>query len=206
MQEDKRLTKIINFLKEAERLKLVERIPYLSDKARRENDAEHSWYLALMLLALEDDLGIKCDLPRTYRMILVHDLVEIDTKDDWVPDTAGKAIKRQNELVSAKRVFGLLPADLAGKFMKLWQEYEAGETIEAKIAKGLDKISHTLQYSISKKVEWHREYATKEESRDYALPHVSQNPVLLEMFDTLLDELEETIEENLKKNEKRPVG
>lgn len=200
MNKDNDLGKIVSFLKEAEKLKLVERIPYLSDTKRRENDAEHSWYLCLMLLALDDRLNIKFDVLRTHKMIIVHDLVEIYTGDDWVTDEKEKKSKKLKELNAAKTIFNILPVDLSKKMLDLWKEYDSGLSIEAKIAKGLDKISYTLQYSISKKIEWNKKYATKKESRDYALPHISHNEVLTELFDCLLDELEDMIEQNVEKN------
>ena len=197
MSQD-RLKSIIAFLKEAEQLKLIERIPYLSDRVRRENDAEHSWYLALLLLSLEEELEIEFDQLKTYKMIMVHDLVEVYTKDDWAYDKEKKKLKQEREVKAAKKLFSLLPPDLSKKFLSLWQEYDAGKTIEAKIAKALDKICYTLQYSISKKIEWGKA-CTKQESYDYAFPHVSCNKTLLNLFEALLDELEETIDRHNKK-------
>lgn len=186
-----RLDQIINFLREAEKLKLVERIAYLSDGARRENDAEHSWYLALMLLSLEEELGVIFDALKTYQMIVVHDLVEVYTGDDWVYDKGLKKKKQQAEIVAAKKLFSLLPKDLSKKFYDLWQEYDEGKTQEAKIAKAVDKISYTLQYNISRKIEWHGPKADKESHRSYALPYIDHNETLLSLFNSLLDEMAE---------------
>jgi putative hydrolase of HD superfamily len=186
-----RLSQIIVFLREAEKLKLVERIPYLSDRIRRENDAEHSWYLALILLSLEGELGVKFDALKTYQMIIVHDLVEVYTGDDWVYDKGLKERKRQDEIAAAQKLFSLLPEDLSKKFYDLWQEYDSGKTVESKIAKGIDKISYTLQYAISHKIEWHGIKATREANRNYALPYLENNDTLLSIFDVLLDETPE---------------
>lgn len=187
---DQRTQKILNFLKKAERLKLVERIGYLSDQKRRENDAEHSWHLSLFLMCLERELGIEFDMARALKMAALHDIVEIETGDDWVTDHAGKQEKKAKEVAAAKKVFGSLPDEMAKEFFELWQEYDEGKTVESKILKALDKTLYHLQYSVSQKIEWHK-MTSHEESRDYAMPHLEFNQKILAMFEHLMAETPE---------------
>ena len=188
---NKRLNKIFDFLCEIEKLKLVERIPYLSDKKRQENDAEHSWHLAMMLLSLEGEFENKFDCFKTLKIILVHDLIEIHTGDDWVTTKEKKDDKRIAEKEAADKLFSILPVDLEKEFRGLWEEYDQGETIEAKIAKGLDKLSYSLQHSISKKINWHNSASASEDiesSRDYAMPYIKNEPAMIEIFEHLMNE------------------
>lgn len=186
---NERLSKILNFLKEIEKLKLIERIPYLSNQTRQENDAEHTWHLAMMLLALEKEIDLKFDVLKTLKIILIHDIVEIHTGDSWVVTKAAKNKKHNAELESAKKIFSLLPDDLEKEFMSLWLEYEAGKTKEAKIAKALDKINYALQFSISKKIEWPEPH-DRQVAVDYAAPHISFDSMLIAIHEQLLDDIE----------------
>lgn len=186
---NERLQKILAFLKEIEKLKLIERIPYLSDRKRQENDAEHTWHLAMMLLALEKEIKVKFDTLQALKLIMIHDLVEIYTGDSWVNTKEAKNKKHNAELDSAKKVFSFLPADLEIEFMDLWLEYEAGKTTEAKIAKALDKINYALQFSISKKIEWPEPH-DRQVAVDYAAPHISFDSMLIAIHEQLLDDIE----------------
>lgn len=183
-----RLKKIFNFLCEIEKLKLVERIPYLSDKKRQENDAEHSWHLAMMLLALEGEFEHKFDCFKTLKIILVHDLIEIHTGDDWVTTKEKRENKRIKETKAADKLFAILPKDLEKEFRDLWEEYDEGETIEAKIAKGLDKLSYSLQHSLSKKINWHENADAIESTRNYAMPYIKNETAMIEIFEYLMNE------------------
>ena len=184
-----RLEKIIRFIKEIEKFKLVERIPYLSDKKRREDDAQHSWHLAMMLLALEKEIESKFDLLHTLKLILVHDLPEIYTGDDWVYTKEDKERKSREEKAAAKKIFSSLPADLAEEFYLFWSEYDEGKTIEAKVAKALDKICYPLQYSLSQKIEWEKPH-DGQSAKDYAFPYLEFEPKLKEIFIELQNQVE----------------
>lgn len=185
---NKRLQQIFEFICEIEKLKLVERIPYLSDKKRRENDAEHSWHLAMMFLALEKEFENKFDTLHTLKLILVHDLIEIHTGDDWVTTKEAKELKLQQETEAADKLFSLLPKDLNLEFRALWEEYAEGKSKEAKIAKGLDKLSYSIQHYISKKINWHNEGSSIQATVDYAMPHVKTEQTLVEIFDFLMQD------------------
>lgn len=133
-----RLKKQMEFILEVDKVKNIVRQTYLADGRRKENDAEHSWHLALMAVLLKEYAQEEIDLSKVVTMVLIHDLVEIDAGDTYAYDEAGAATKRERETKAADRIFGLLPSD-QGKWLKaLWEEFEAYETPEAKYAHMLD--------------------------------------------------------------------
>jgi putative hydrolases of HD superfamily len=136
------------FLNEADRLKSVLRATTLVDGSRRENSGEHSWHLALYALVLADQAGPGVSIDRVIRMLLLHDLVEIDVGDVPIHSQNGQAhaseVTRAAEAKAADRVFGLLPADLATDLRALWEEFEAAETPDAIFAKSLDRVQPVM--------------------------------------------------------------
>jgi putative hydrolase of HD superfamily len=142
---NERLKRQIEFLIEIDKLKAVLRQNYLADASRRENDAEHSWHLALMAIVLSEwSAESEIDLAKVIRMVLMHDLVEIDTGDVFVYDEAARAAHAQREEAAAERIFSLLPNDQAREFRALWDEFEARETAEARYAAALDRLQPLL--------------------------------------------------------------
>ena len=140
-----RLEQQIAFVREVDKLKTIRRQTLLTDASRRENDAEHSWHLALMALVLgEYANGRGIDLLHVIRMVLVHDLVEIDAGDTFCYDEAGNADKRERELAAAERIFNLLPPDQAEEIRALWDEFETSQTPEARFANALDRLQPLL--------------------------------------------------------------
>lgn len=133
-----RLQKQMKFILEVDKVKEIFRQTYLSDGSRKENDAEHSWHLALMAVLLKEYANEEVDLLKVIPMVLIHDLVEIDAGDTYAYDQAGLATQRERETKAADRIFGLLPSDQAEVFRALWEEFEAYETAEAKFAHALD--------------------------------------------------------------------
>ena len=136
------------FLNEADRLKSVLRATTLCDGSRRENSGEHSWHLALYALVLADQAAQDVDIARVIKMLLIHDLVEIDVGDVPIHSADGLAHGstdvQQAEAVAADRIFGLLPADLGTAFRALWEEFEAAETPDAIFAKSLDRVQPVM--------------------------------------------------------------
>jgi putative hydrolase of HD superfamily len=136
------------FLEEADRLKRITRATPITDNSRRENSAEHSWHLALYALTLADQAGPEVRIERVIRMLLIHDLVEIDVGD--VPIHAaqgashGSAEVQAAEDSAACRIFGLLPGDQGEELLALWREFEAAETPDAIFAKSLDRVQPVL--------------------------------------------------------------
>ena len=136
------------FLNEADRLKQVLRATTLVDGSRRENSGEHSWHLALYALVLADQAAPGVDINRVIRMLLLHDLVEIDVGDVPIHSANGQAHgstdTQEAEALAARRIFGLLPPDLAQPLLALWQEFEAAETPDAVFAKSLDRVQPVM--------------------------------------------------------------
>ena len=143
------LARCLAFLAEADRLKSVSRASLLCDGSRRENSAEHSWHLALYALVMAPQAGPEVDIGRVIRMLILHDLVEIDAGD--VPihaqngDTHHGAAQLAAEEAAADRLFGLLPAPLGAELRALWSEFEANETPDAVFAKSLDRAQPVMQ-------------------------------------------------------------
>ena len=139
-----RIKQQIAFIAEIDKLKQVLRRTYLIDGKRRENDAEHSWHLAVMAVLLAEYARGEPDLPRVVKMLLLHDVVEIDAGDTFAYDEAGHADKAERERRAAERIFNLLPADMAREVFALWEEFEARETPEAQYAEALDRFQPIL--------------------------------------------------------------
>ena len=143
-----RLSAQFAFLNEADRLKLVLRATTLCDGSRRENSGEHSWHLALYAMVLADQAAPGVQIDRVIRMLLIHDLVEIDVGDVPIHSAGGTAHGGAEtvaaEARAADRIFGLLPSDLAIDLRTLWQEFEAAETPDAVFAKSLDRVQPVM--------------------------------------------------------------
>ncbi|HRO14548.1 MAG TPA: HD domain-containing protein [Paracoccus sp. (in: a-proteobacteria)] len=150
MRQDEggRLDRQLAFLIEADRLKHVNRATTLVDGSRPENSGEHSWHLALYAMVLADQAGPGVDIDRVIRMLLVHDLVEIDAGDVPIHGDYDPIAVAQREEAAADRIFGLLPPDIGADLRALWVEFEAVQTPDAIFAKSLDRaqpVVHILQ-------------------------------------------------------------
>lgn len=143
-----RLDQQFAFLNEADRLKSVLRATTLCDGSRRENSGEHSWHLTLYAMVLADQAGSGVDISRVIKMLILHDLVEIDVGDVPIHSQNGMAHSstsvQEAEARAADRIFGLLPADLATEFRALWDEFEAAQTPDAIFAKSLDRVQPVM--------------------------------------------------------------
>lgn len=135
-----RLEQQMKFLLEVDKLKFINRQTYLSDASRKENDAEHSWHLAMFAILLSEYSNEKVDLTKVITMVLIHDIVEIDAGDTYAYDEAGNLTKREREVKAADRIFNLLPEDQGSRFRELWEEFEAYDTPEAKFAHVCDNV------------------------------------------------------------------
>ena len=143
-----RLARQFDFLNEADRLKSVLRATTLVDGSRPENSGEHSWHLALYALVLADQAAPGVDINRVIRMLLIHDLVEIDVGDVPIHSQNGLAHASEAtvaaEANAADRIFGLLPPDLRDGLRALWDEFEAARTPDALFAKALDRVQPVM--------------------------------------------------------------
>lgn len=142
--EGGRLDLQLAFLLEADHLKQVERMTKILGATRRENSAEHSWHLALFALVLAEHTDDAVDVGRTITMLLLHDLVEIDAGDTFAYDEAAHETKERREREAADRLFGLLPDDQGRALRALWEEFEAGESPEARFANAVDRLQPLL--------------------------------------------------------------
>jgi len=139
------LQKQIAFIKEIDKLKYITRKTRLFNSDRHENDAEHSWHLAMMILVLAEHSNESIDILKVLKMILIHDIVEIDAGDTFLFDTKNNHTNTEEELKAAKRIFGILPKDQANDLIAIWEEFEAFETPEAKFARTVDHLEPILQ-------------------------------------------------------------
>jgi putative hydrolase of HD superfamily len=139
-----RLEKQLSFLREIDRLKTVVRQSPLLDQSRKENSAEHSWHLAMYALLLSEYANGTVDANRVIRMLLLHDIVEIDVGDFPIHGGSSAAVQAEQEVKAAQRLFGLLPDAQGEEFLALWLEFEAAETEDAKFAKALDRFQPLL--------------------------------------------------------------
>ncbi len=144
MQTDD-LLKQINFIKEIDKIKYIERKTKLFNSDRKENDAEHSWHLALMAIVLAEHSDKPIDIYKVVKMLLIHDIVEIDAGDTFIYDSLKNHTNTEEEMIAAKRIFGLLPDKQAEELIAIWQEFEDGITNEAKFAKSMDRLEPLLQ-------------------------------------------------------------
>ncbi|MFC6098106.1 HD family hydrolase [Flavobacterium qiangtangense] len=135
----------IAFIKEIDKLKYIQRKTKLFNSDRHENDAEHSWHLAMMTIVLAEHSDKPIDVLKVVKMVLIHDIVEIDAGDTFIYDTIKNHTNTDEELLAAQRIFGLLPEEQAKEFIAIWQEFEDGKTDEAKFAKTMDRFEPLLQ-------------------------------------------------------------
>ncbi|SPH21182.1 hypothetical protein ASD8599_01931 [Ascidiaceihabitans donghaensis] len=135
-----RLDAQIAFLNEADKLKSITRATTLADGSRAENSAEHSWHLTLYALVLADQAKPGVDISRVIKMLILHDLVEIDAGDNPIFDNVDHVAVAAAEQKAADRIFGLLPPDIAADLRGIWEEFEAAETDDAQFAKSLDRF------------------------------------------------------------------
>lgn len=155
-----RMKQQFQFIIEIDKLKTIFRQSYLIDGERKENDAEHSWYLAMLAITFEEYAAEPVDLLRVIKLVLIHDLVEIDAGDTFVYDVAGNATKKARETAAAERIFPLLPADQAAEIRALWDEFEEAATPEAKFANALDRIAPMLMNYESGGMTWKEHHTT----------------------------------------------
>ncbi|HUT34409.1 MAG TPA: HD domain-containing protein [Planctomycetota bacterium] len=158
---NRRLDRQVEFLLECDKLKHVTRQSLLLNGERQENSAEHSWHLALMAVLLAEhakEAGV--DLLRVIKIALVHDLVEIDAGDTYIYDEEGARDKAAREQAAADRLFALLPPDQGAQLRALWDEYEAGQTAEARFTGALDRLQPLLLNFHTQGAQWRKHGVT----------------------------------------------
>ena len=154
------LLKQIEFIKEIDKLKYIFRKTKLINSDRPENDAEHSWHLAMMAIILAEHSNEPIDVAKVMKMVLIHDIVEIDSGDVFAYDTTKSHDNFDEELKAARRIFGILPEEQAEEFINLWIEFEEMKTPESKFARALDRLEPLLQNASNNGGTW-REFDVK---------------------------------------------
>lgn len=184
---------LLNFLALADRLKQVERrgrVVLADGSTRRENSAEHSWSLALVALLLQDEVAEPIDLARVLGMVAVHDLVEIEAGDTYAYDPAGQATAAAREALAAEVVFGALPAELGARLRGLWEEFEAGETVEARFAMACDRMQGFMQNVLSGGQAWRDHGVTRAATAPRMEPAMAVDPAFASLIGRLYDRAE----------------
>lgn len=150
-----KLERQIEFIIEVDKLKNIYRQNYIADKSRKENDAEHSWHLAIMALLLAEHSAHKdIDILKVMRMVLIHDIVEIDAGDTFLYDDVGNGDKRIREEKAAEKIFGILPKEQKDELIGLWEEFEARESPESQFAASLDGLHPLINNYITEGEGW----------------------------------------------------
>jgi putative hydrolase of HD superfamily len=152
--KNERLLQQLAFIREIDALKHVFRQTILLDRSRQENDAEHSWHLAMMAMLLAEHAEEDVDVAHVMKLVLIHDLVEIDAGDTFCYDTEGMRDQHEREKKAAERLFFLLPEEQAEMLMTLWLEFEAKETPEAKFATSVDRLQPLMHNVFTEGFAW----------------------------------------------------
>ncbi len=187
--DNERLKKQMEFLLEIDKLKTILRRTLLTDGSRRENSAEHSWHLAIMALILSEYANTKIDLFRVIKILLIHDLVEIDAGDTFVYDLQGNRDKEERERRAAERLFGLLPPDQAEDLHALWKEFEEEQTPEALFASALDRLQPLLHNYFTQGTIWRQHQITGNQVLTVNRKIERGSPTLWNLAESLVREL-----------------
>lgn len=182
-----RLTQQIQFILEIDRLKQILRQTLLTDGSRRENSAEHSWHLAMMAMLLAEYAPQPIDLLRVIKMLLIHDLVEIDAGDTFCYDLQGNQTKADRELQAADRIFGLLPSDQNSELRILWSEFETQQTPEAQFAAALDRLQPMLHNQQTQGGTWRLHGITRAQVLARMQPVKAGTPQLWSLVEEAID-------------------
>ena len=163
----------IEFILELDKLKNIYRQTLVLHEDRQENDAEHSFHLAIMACILAEHAQEELNILHVMKMVLIHDVVEIDAGDTYCYDSIGNQDKLERELKAADRIFNLLPPDQAQEYRALWDEFEARQTPEAKFANALDRIQPMLLNYTKGGISWkkHGIHAEQVERRNLPVIH-----------------------------------
>lgn len=186
--DSNRLTQQIQFIIEIDKLKGILRQTLLIDASRQENSAEHSWHIALMAMILAEYAPQPIDVLRVIKMLLIHDIVEIDAGDTFCYDTQGHHDKAEREESAATRLFGLLPKDQGAILRALWDEFEARQTAEAQFAAALDRIQPFLHNQQTQGGTWRLHGIRRSQVMHRMAPIRDGAPALWNWLEAAIDE------------------
>ena len=174
--ETSRFEQQMRFLVEIDQMKNVLRQTLLADGSRRESDAEHSWHLAMYAMLLPEYAPEPVDISRVVRMVLVHDLIEIYAGDTFCYDKEGNRDKAAREAAAADRLYALLPADQAGEYRALWEEFDRMDTPDSRFAAALDRIQPIINNYLTKGHTWKLGHVTSAQVYERMAPVKSGLP------------------------------
>ncbi|MFE7225781.1 HD family hydrolase [Nocardioides sp. NPDC057577] len=183
---DGRLRAQLEFIAEADKLKTILRASPLAAADRRENDAEHSWHLALMVLLLAEYADEPIDVGHAIKLVIIHDMIEIYAGDSPVFDPAAVVDQVEREIAAAERLFTMLPPDQAGEIRALWDEFEAASTPEARFCKAMDRLEPMLLNWLNRGGTWSMPGATESRVRAREAGVVAASTTLGEATDAIV--------------------
>ena len=183
-----KLKQQIEFIKEIDRLKLILRRSLICGGERRENSAEHSWHLAMCAITLAEHANEPINVLRVVKMVLLHDIVEIDAGDTFVYDTKGYEDKEEREQKAADRLFGLLPDHQRDEFMALWHEFEERESADAKFANALDRTMPLLHNYMAEGGSWTSHNVNRAMVDSLSGQIIDGSEAIAELVDELIDD------------------
>ncbi len=183
-----RLLQQLAFILEVEKLKTVLRRTPLLDRSRVENDAEHTWQLALMAMVLSEHSREPVNLQHVIAMLLIHDIVEIDAGDTFAYDHLARASQAEREMKAADRIFAILPDDQAQEFRALWDEFELKATPEARFANAMDRLQPTLHNFFTEGGTWNTKGVTSADVERRTAPIALASDSLGDLCKTLIAE------------------
>ena len=193
---DERLKKQLEFIVEIDKEKQIGRQTYIADGSRKENDAEHAWHMAVMVMLLSEYSNEEIDKYKAMSMALIHDIVEIYAGDTYAYDEKGNETKKDREIKAADKIFAMLPKEQAVNIRELWEEFEEGKTPEAKFVNTLDKVQPLLLNDASGGKSW-EEHGIKAEQV------INRNKNTALGSKTLWEVASSIIEKNKKENKLR---
>lgn len=180
---DEKINQLLKFTAEVDKMTSISRRTLLINKSRRENDAEHSWHIALMAMLFKDYAPEGCDISRSVQMCIVHDLVEIYAGDTFAYDVNANKDKEEREQKAADKLFGELSSELGKEFRQLWEEFDAMETSEAKYAAAMDRLQPFIHNTLTDGHTWKEGKPSVENVNKRIAPAFELIPELKDWYD-----------------------
>ncbi|MGN0616916.1 HD domain-containing protein [Ruminococcus flavefaciens] len=185
-----RLENQINFILELDKMKNLYRQTYVLHEDRKENDAEHSWHIAIMAILLSEYANSEIDTAKVIKMLLLHDVIEVDAGDTYCYDAVGNSTKAEREEKAARRIFGLLPEDQCTEFYELWREFEDSVTKEARFAAVLDRLQPLMLNYTKGGISWQEHGIHKEQVLKRNENYFGEADELAELIRSVIDDAE----------------
>ena len=183
-----RLKKQVEFMLELDKMKNLYRQTYVLHEDRKENDAEHSWHLAILAMLMAEHANKPVDAVKIIKMVLIHDVVEIDAGDTYCYDTEGCKTKADREEKAAQRIFGLLPDDQKKEFYDLWREFEDSETDDARFAAVLDRVQPLLLNYTKGGISWKEHGIAKEQVMGRNKEYFSESDEIADLIVSVIED------------------